>query len=82
MLEQYGDDLDEREFDDLQRTVLGPIAARLFPREGGALDRHHSFVVRYQVGSAPSRARARGRTVAAPRPLVRAAWEGARDHRL
>jgi len=30
--------------------VLGRIAALLFPREGAALDRHHSFVVKYEPG--------------------------------
>jgi len=37
-------------FDHLQRKVLGRIAALLFPREGAALDRHHSFIVKYEPG--------------------------------
>jgi hypothetical protein len=30
--------------------VLGRIAALLFPREGATLDRHHSFIVKYEPG--------------------------------
>ena len=37
-------------FDSLQRRVLGRIAATLFPREGAALDRHYSFIVKYEPG--------------------------------
>ena len=37
-------------FDSLQATVLQPIAQLLFPTEGGSLDRHHSFVVQYEMG--------------------------------
>jgi len=37
-------------FDSLLETVLQPIARACFPREGGGLDRHHSFVVQYAAG--------------------------------
>jgi len=40
----------EATFDSLQQRVLQPVARLLFPTEGGALDRHHSFVVQYQQG--------------------------------
>ena len=38
--------------------VLQPIAALLFPTEGRALDRHHSFVVQYQHGDPTSNPKA------------------------
>jgi len=37
-------------FDQLQCRVLGRISAHLFPCEGAALDRHHSFTVKYEPG--------------------------------
>ena len=37
-------------FDSLQASVLQPIARLLFPLEGGSLDRHHSFIVQYEMG--------------------------------
>ena len=37
-------------FDSLLETVLQPIARACFPREGGGLGRHPSFVVQYAAG--------------------------------
>ena len=37
-------------FDSLQARVLQPIARLLFPHEGCSLDRHHSFIVQYEMG--------------------------------
>jgi hypothetical protein len=34
----------------LQREVVQPVSARLFPVEGAAFDSHHSFVVQYKAG--------------------------------
>ena len=36
-------------FDSLQARVLQPLARALFPIEGCALDRHHSFIVQYEM---------------------------------
>ena len=41
----------EATFDSLQQRVLQPVARLLFPTEGGALDRHHSFVVQVREAS-------------------------------
>eukprot|EP01052_Picozoa_sp_SAG31_P023897 SAG31_NODE_1999_length_6695_cov_2.926774_2_plen_198_part_00 len=35
---------------ELQRAVLQPLAAQLFPVEGSQFDRHHSFMVQYKSG--------------------------------
>ena len=40
----------EPTFDALQRGVLQPVAAALFPEEGCSLDRHHTFIVQYEEG--------------------------------
>jgi hypothetical protein len=34
----------------LQRTVLQPIARAVYPVEGSAFDKHHSFLVSYKKG--------------------------------
>ena len=34
----------------LQQTLLKPLAASVYPLEGSAFDKHHSFIVQYEPG--------------------------------